>query len=53
MNFMYFFILTFIFLNAITLNSVVCEHVEDIVYIVYLAWLFLPCVNKSDGDDAD
>ena len=23
------------------------------VVMVYLAWLFLPCVNKSDGDDDD
>ena len=51
---MYLFILTLIFLNTITVNSVVCKHVEDIVYIVYLAWLFLPCINKSDdGDDDD
>ena len=22
-----------------------------ILYIVYLAWLFEPCINKSDDDD--
>ena len=23
------------------------------MYVVYLAWLFWPCINKSDDDDDD
>ena len=26
-------------------------NIFRILYIVYLAWLFLPCINKSDDDD--
>ena len=28
-------------------------NIFGILYIVYLAWLFEPCINKSDDDDDD
>ena len=41
---------TFIFVNAISVNSIAFKLFWD---IVYLAGLFLPCINKSDDDDDD
>ena len=43
---------TFIFVNAITVNSIVCKNFEDIVYFIFSLIVFT-VINKSDDDDDD
>ena len=38
---------SFIFVSAITVNSIVCNF----FMILYICLMFLPCINKSDDDN--